>query len=182
MPTLGTAELWLATRPSPLHLLHRAEQVADRLFQDGALGLVTPRQLEVLIAVAEQEGCNLAAVAERTGIDRSTTTDLVHCLVRRGLLQKRRSRQDARTFVLKLTDEGRLLLAAADPVARNLDAALLQALPPGQREPFMKALQAVVARLEQWQPPRRVPPAHGQTHCRPGRFTRSTARSESGHI
>ena len=57
-------------RPSPLHLLHRAEQVADRVFNDGALGFTTPRQLEVLIAVAVDEGCNLTAVMERTGIDR----------------------------------------------------------------------------------------------------------------
>ena len=134
---------------SPLHLLHRAEQVADRLFEDGALGFVTPRQLEVLIAVSESEGCNLVAVAERTGIDRSTTTELVRRLVRKGLLQKRRNRRDIRTFLLKLTDDGRLLLAAAAPVARDLDAALLRALPPAQRESFVKALQAVVRALEQ---------------------------------
>ena len=134
---------------SPLHLLHRAEQVADRLFEDGALGFVTPRQLEVLIAVSESEGCNLVAVAERTGIDRSTTTELVRRLVRKGLLQKRRNRRDIRTFLLKLTDDGRLLLAAAAPVARDLDAALLRALPPAQRELFVKALQAVVRALEQ---------------------------------
>lgn len=47
-------------------------------------------------------------------------------MVRKRLLQKRRSREATRAFVLKLTDEGRLLLAAADPVVRNLDAALLQ--------------------------------------------------------
>ena len=85
-------------RSSPLQLLHRAEQVADRLFQGGALGFVTPRQLDVLIAVAADEGCNLTAIIERTGIDRSTTTELVQRLVRKGLLQKRRSRQDTRTF------------------------------------------------------------------------------------
>jgi DNA-binding MarR family transcriptional regulator len=136
-------------RPSPLHLLHRAEQIADRLFQAGALGFVTPRQLAVLIAVSESEGCNLTAVIERTWIDRSTTTELVQRLVAKGLLQKRRSRQDARTFVLKVTDDGRRLLAAADPVARKLDAALLEALPPAQREPFMKALDAVVRALEE---------------------------------
>ena len=136
-------------RPSPLYLLHRAEQIADRLFQDGALGFTTPRQLAVLTAVAASEGCNLTTVMERTGIDRSTTTELVQRLVRKGLLQKRRSRQDTRAFVLKLTDEARLLLAAADPVARNLDAALLQALPLAQREPFMKALRAVVRALEE---------------------------------
>ena len=69
------------------------EQVADRLFQGGALGFVTPRQLEILIAVAADEGCNLTAIKERTGIDRSTATELVQRLVRKALLQKRRSRQ-----------------------------------------------------------------------------------------
>jgi hypothetical protein len=50
---------------------------------------------------------------------------------------------------LPLTDEGRLLLAAAEPVTRNLDAALRQALPQAQRQPFMKALRAVVRALEE---------------------------------
>jgi len=143
------AELWCAMRPSPLHLLHRAEQVADRLFQDGAPGFITPRQLAVLTTVSESEGCNLTAVIERTGIDRSTTTELVQRLVRKRLLQKRRNREDTRAFVLNLTDEGRLLLAAVEPVARNLDAALLRSLPPARRESFMKALRSIVRTLEE---------------------------------
>jgi MarR family transcriptional regulator, temperature-dependent positive regulator of motility len=123
--------------------------VANRLFQDGALGLTSPRALAIVIAVSEQEGCNLTAVMERTRIDQSTTTAIVKRLVRDGLLEKRRSPQDARSLVLELTDHGRQLLAAAEPVARNLDATLLQALPPAQREPFMKALRAVVGVLEE---------------------------------
>jgi DNA-binding MarR family transcriptional regulator len=66
-----------------------------------------------------------------------------------GLLHKRRSRQDTRAFVLKLTDEGRQLLKDAEPVARNIDAALLQTLPQARREPFLEALRAIVARLEE---------------------------------
>jgi DNA-binding MarR family transcriptional regulator len=91
--------------------------------------------LAVLITVAPREGCNLRTVVKHTGIDRSTATELVKRLV----LQKRRSLNEARNFVLTLSDDGRLLLAAAEPVARNLDAALLQALPPAQREPFLSA-------------------------------------------
>src|SRR5262245_43383224 len=125
---------------SPLHLLHRAEQLADQLFLAGARGFVTPRQLAVLIAVAEREG--------GTGIDRSTAAELVKRLARRGLLQKRRSRQDTRAFSLRLTDEARELLAAAEPVSRNIDAELLRALPPARREPFLRALQAIVRRLQ----------------------------------
>jgi MarR family transcriptional regulator, temperature-dependent positive regulator of motility len=136
-------------RPSPLHLLHRAEQAANRLFQDGAIGFVTPRQLAVLIAVSENEGLNQTDVVKRTGIDRGNLGEIIPRMLRKGLLQRRRSRTDARANVLRLTSEGRLLLAAADPVARNLDAALLQALPQAQREPFMSALEAVVRALEE---------------------------------
>ena len=135
-------------RPSPLHLLHRAEQVANRLFEDGALGFTTPRQLAVLIAVSENEGLNQTDVVKRTGIDRGTMAEIIPRMLRKGLLQRRRSRTDTRAKLLRLTDEGRLLLAAAEPVARNLDAALLQALPQAQREPFIRALEAVVRALE----------------------------------
>jgi MarR family transcriptional regulator, temperature-dependent positive regulator of motility len=135
-------------RRSPLHLLHRAEQAADRLFLAGALGFVTPRQLAVLIAVAESKGGNLNHVIKHTGIDRSTTSNLVGRMTRMGLLQKRRSRRDTRSSVLRLTQEGRQLLDNATPVARNIDDALLQALPQARREPFLQALRAIVAQLE----------------------------------
>ena len=135
-------------RRSALHLLHRAEQAADQLFLAGALGFITPRQLAVLIAVSEIEGGNLNYVVERTGIDRSTTSEMVGRMARMGLLQKRRSRRDTRSFVLRLTEEGRQLLDSATPVARNIDAALLRSLPPDRREPFLQALQAIVKGLE----------------------------------
>jgi hypothetical protein len=35
------------------------------VFNDGALGFTTPRQLAVLIAVSRREGCNLTAVIEQ---------------------------------------------------------------------------------------------------------------------
>src|SRR5262249_13435126 len=124
----------LGDAPVTLHLLHRAEQLADQLFQAGAIGFITPRQLAVLIAVSEHEGCTSTYVIEHTGMDRSTTSELVGRMARMGLLQKRRSRQDARAFVLRLTEEGRRLLTDAEPVGRNIDAALIQALPPMRRE------------------------------------------------
>ena len=54
---------------SPTHLLHQAEQVAEKLFAANALGFITPRQLAILITVSENEGLNQTNVVERTGID-----------------------------------------------------------------------------------------------------------------
>ena len=47
-----------------------------------------------------------------------------------------------------MTDEGERLLDHAVPVSRNIDSALLRALPQGRRETFLDALQAIVKGLK----------------------------------
>jgi DNA-binding MarR family transcriptional regulator len=68
-------------------------------------------------------------VVERTGIDRSTLADIVRRLAKRSLVQRRRSRGDARAYVLKLSGEGDRVLRAAEPLAERVDARVLNALP-----------------------------------------------------
>src|SRR4029434_1329083 len=79
---------------SPIHLLHRAGQCAGDIFhaemKDGDL---TPRQLAVLVTVAQNEGLSQTGLVDRTGIDRSTLADIVRRLQRKGLLQRRRTRE-----------------------------------------------------------------------------------------
>jgi DNA-binding MarR family transcriptional regulator len=84
----------------------------------------------------------------RTGIDRSTSGQIARRLVRNRLLQRRRSRKDARAKVLNLTNDGRRLLEAAEPVARNVDAVLLGTPPKSRQTLFLAALQAIVRTLE----------------------------------
>jgi DNA-binding MarR family transcriptional regulator len=133
---------------SPTHLLQQAEQAAAKLFAESALGSITPRQFVVLIAVSEGEGLNQTELAERTGIHRSTVAEIIPRLLRKGLVRRRRSRQDTRAKVLTLTDEGRRLLEGAEPVARNVDRLLLAALPAAERKAFMAAPRAIVGNLE----------------------------------
>jgi hypothetical protein len=84
---------------SPMHLLHQAEQAAGKLFSAKGKVFVTPRQLAVLVAVAESEGLNQTDVMQRTRIDRSTVADIVQRLVRKGALQRRRSWEDSRALL-----------------------------------------------------------------------------------
>jgi DNA-binding MarR family transcriptional regulator len=134
---------------SPIHLLHRAGQCAGDIFhaemKDGDL---TPRQLAVLITVAHNEGLSQTGLVERTGIDRSTLADIVRRMQRKGLLQRRRTKEDARAYAVKLTDEGRRVLRVAEPLARRVDERILDALPTKQREQFIDDLQAIVDTLQ----------------------------------
>ena len=138
---------------SPLHLLHRAGQCAAELFQTelGADGL-TPRQYAVLLTVALNEGLSQTRLVELTGIDRSTLADVVRRILKKGLLQRRRSRDDARAYAVKLTEEGKKILKAYDPMARRVDDRILASLPAQQRDRFLHDLKAIVEVLSQLGP------------------------------
>ena len=131
---------------SPIHLLHRATQSADSVF-DTRIGDLTTRQLAVLEAVAVHEGANQAILGQVTGIDRATTTYLVKRLMRKGLLQRRRTPADTRAYAVTFTDEGRRLLRKLGPVVKAVDKHVLASLPEARREPFLSNLRSVIETL-----------------------------------
>ncbi len=133
---------------SPIHLLHRAGQCAGDIFQgEMAEGDLTPRQYAVLLAVSQNEGVSQTQLVDKTGVDRSTLADIVRRMLKKGLLQRRRTKEDARAYSVKLTDEGWRVLKSADPKARRVDDRILAALPTQQRERFLEDLNSIVEAL-----------------------------------
>lgn len=141
---------------SPLHLLHRVGQCAGDVFaaEMGDTDL-TPRQFAVLATVAEEEGLSQTDLVSRTGVDRSTLADIVRRMLKKGLLQRRRTKEDARAYAVKLTEEGWRVLRAAEPVVRRVDDKVLSALPPKQREQFLTDLVTIVDAMREAAAPAR---------------------------
>ena len=84
---------------SPTHLVHRVAQCAGDVFDAQTKEHdLTARQIAVLTTVAENEGLSQTGIVDRTGIDRSTLADLVRRLQRKGLLERRRTKEDARAM------------------------------------------------------------------------------------
>ncbi len=133
---------------SPLHLLHRAGQCAAEIFQ-AELGSddLTPRQYAILLTVSQNEGLSQTQLVELTGIDRSTLADVVRRMLKKGLLQRRRTRDDARAYAVKLTEEGTRVLKTHDPLARRVDERILASLPAPQRDRFLQDLNTIVQAL-----------------------------------
>jgi MarR family transcriptional regulator, temperature-dependent positive regulator of motility len=134
---------------SPLHLLHRAYQSVIDVYQaemktDG----LTPRQLVLLVAISENEGLNQRRIVDRTGSDRSTVAEVIRRLQHKGLIQRRRAKEDARAYAIKLTDEGHRVLRTAQPMVSAVDKRVLNAVPVERREQFMGALRSIVDALE----------------------------------
>lgn len=133
---------------SPIHLLHRAGQCAGDIFQ-GRLGAtdLTPRQFAVLVTVAQNEGLSQTHLVDKTGIDRSTLADIVRRMLKKNLLQRRRTREDARAYAVKLTEEGWRTLRTVEPAAIEVDHIILSALEQSDRDQFINNLNTIVAAL-----------------------------------
>jgi len=129
-----------------LHLLHRASQRADGLFMRHLPNAdITPRQLAVLEAVAANNGLSQTDIMNATGIDRSSTAELVKRLVKNGCLQRRRIRLDARVYAVRITPAGRKLMAVGAPAARKVQEEFLLRLSAQERVTFLTVLLAMAS-------------------------------------
>src|SRR5204863_8956707 len=130
---------------SALHLLHRAGQCAEVLFtnETGKADL-TPRQYAILASVAQNPDISQTGLVEQTGVDRSTLADIVRRLVKKGLLQRKRTRRDARMYAVRLTPKGQAALSSVRPLACNVDQRILSVLRSDQRGDFIEALGEIV--------------------------------------
>jgi DNA-binding MarR family transcriptional regulator len=130
---------------SPSHLLRRAQHCASEIFlQAGLSDGVTLRQSVVLAAVAEGAVRSQSDLVRATGVDRSTLADMIARMEKKGLIVRATAAQDGRAKSVQLTAAGRARLEEALPAMRQVDAALLEALPRNRRNAFRDTL-AVLA-------------------------------------
>ena len=108
-----------------LATVHRVTQIAEEIFDEAVRReRITARQAQVLAAIRDCEGASQTDIAEATAIDRSTLADICRRLIAKGLISRRRSREDSRAYVLKVTPEGHAVLRrvedATDHAARQV--------------------------------------------------------------
>ncbi len=129
---------------SPVHLLHRAGQRAAEIFDNavGGKGL-TPRQYAILLALSENEGVSQTDLVERTGIDRSTLADVVRRMIKKGLVLRRRTKEDQRAYAVRLSEKGRIALNETIAAANAADQRVLASLSADKRKQFLENLAAV---------------------------------------
>lgn len=135
-----------APKRSLIELLHRAGQAAEALHdrEIGALGL-TARQNTVLQYISAEPDASQTDICNKTGIDRSTLADMVRRLVKKGLVVRRRTRNDARRYALRPTPDGVSAVAAAKKASRKTDDKLLATLDADDRERLLTILDKLAS-------------------------------------
>ena len=131
------------------HLLKRAVQYSVHRYVEevGKTGL-THRQFTVLSAVDAHDGKSQTELVAITGIDRSTLADLVARLMTQGYLQRRRTKEDARTNSIRLTPVGKKMLKTAQGGADDADKAMLSMFSVADRKTVIDALGLIASEMD----------------------------------
>jgi MarR family transcriptional regulator, temperature-dependent positive regulator of motility len=131
------------------HLLKRAVQFSVHCYMEevGKSGL-THRQFTVLSAVDAHDGKSQTELVRITGIDRSTLADLIARLLAQGYVQRRRTKEDARTNAIKLTPAGKKMLKSAQSGADDVDKKLLAQFAAADRKTVLDALSVLSAEMD----------------------------------
>ena len=70
--------------------------------------------------------------------------DVVRRMIRKGLIRRGRTKGDARTNAIDLTDQGHLAVKAVGSAAAMAGDQLLAVLPARQRRRFIESLRAII--------------------------------------
>ena len=138
-PGEGTPYEQLSQRPG--FLIRRLHQIHLALFAEECGGFdVTPVQYSILTALSGKTPQDQVALSLLVGIDRATLAAVLGRLAAKKLVRRTISKQDRRNKLNTLTDAGRSLLAAMDPMAQQAHMRTIEALDPEMRTIFVNAM------------------------------------------
>ena len=125
--------------------LRNAAQAVTRLYDQQLVAAgITVTQLSQLNHIRKLGAPTLKALAEATGLDRSTLGRNVGLLVNLGLVSMTRGK-DARTRVVSLTRKGASALRQAAPLWFDVQNELIDKLGPDKRAQLSKLLNELTA-------------------------------------
>lgn len=131
---------------SILHLLRRVDQCATQLYSDETSDNdLTLRQLAIMTAISREENLSQTDLVTITGIDRSTVAGIVSRLLRKGLLERRRSPVDGRAYCVRLSKRGIKAVAGADRLYTRIEKKLLSGVPAAEANQFVSTLKSILS-------------------------------------
>jgi DNA-binding MarR family transcriptional regulator len=129
---------------APGHLIRRAQQQHQTRWGELVGSGLTSVQFAVLALLTQRPGIDQRTLADALSIDTSTLADVCLRLADRGLLQRERSTDDGRRYVLRVTEEGEQVLHRTAPAVDAVSDALLAPLDAAERQTLMRLLRRVI--------------------------------------
>jgi DNA-binding MarR family transcriptional regulator len=108
----------------------------------------SPGRFATLTIIARNPGISQTELSHANGRDKSSLTPVVEDLVRRGLVERKRMRQDRRTYRLNLTPAGKKTLTNLTRCARRHERVMDGIIGQRDRKRFIQILKRLAAEME----------------------------------
>lgn len=142
--TVETAPAPVMTTDISYLLQHTAHVLTTRMTAALAEIDMTPRA-HCVLAHALQAERTQAQIAELSDLDKTTMVVTVDQLERAGLAERVPSAADRRARIIKVTPRGEDVAAAGQAIVQRVHEDVLHALPEGEREVFLSALNRLAS-------------------------------------
>ncbi len=137
-----------ALRPRMIYLINNLNlllrKALDERLKPHKLGSL---QYTILTLIRDRDGISSAELSRRFFVTPQTMNESVTALERRGLIARTESEQNKRILIARVLPEGLALLEVCDGIADELEAELLESLPPDQRQMLHDTLRAQITRM-----------------------------------
>ena len=107
-----------------------------------------PGRFATLTLIARNPGISQTELSHANGRDKSSLTPVVEDLVRRGLVERKRMRDDRRIYCLNLTSAGKKTLIQLTRCARRHERVLDGIIGQRDRKRFIQILKKIAAQIE----------------------------------
>ncbi len=108
----------------------------------------SPGRFATLTLIARNPGISQTELSHANGRDKSSLTPVVEELVRRGLVARKRMREDRRTYRLNVTPAGKKTLTMLTRCARRHERVLDSIIGLRDRKRFLQILKKIAAEIE----------------------------------
>lgn len=129
----------------PGFLVRRLHQIHYALFfEECAEFDITPVQYGLLTTLSLNPDLDQNSLCRELGIDRTNMADVLARLARRGLLERRRGKEDKRMVLTRLTPAGQRLTEEMYKAMQRAQERLLQPIPASERKTFIATLVRLI--------------------------------------
>jgi MarR family transcriptional regulator, temperature-dependent positive regulator of motility len=132
----------------PGHLLRRAVQVMNQLWNEEVSHTITSPQFAALNALYSEPNLDQRTLGQRISLDRSTMAEVASRLSARGLIRSERDTHDGRRKTIALTPKGLHAVRELIPRTHAMTRLLVGPLDQEQRDELLCLLTKVVGANE----------------------------------
>jgi DNA-binding MarR family transcriptional regulator len=129
--------------------LRMAQEASFQAFSRRSLEIgESPGRFATLTIIARNPGISQTELSQANGRDKSSLTPVVEDLVRRGLVERKRMREDRRTYRLNVTPAGKKTLTNLTRCARRHERVMDGIIGQRDRKRFIQILKRLAAEME----------------------------------